>query len=89
MSVDVTALQAANQELMEAVANMQRALDQMQQQLALLELAALNTIRGRWDAARFGAQSAEAALVACNPSLQGKVQAVPFAQSKEKAVTQA
>ena len=73
MATDVYALETANQELAQAVANMQRAVDQMQQQLSLLELAALNTIRGQWDAARFGSQSAEAALVARNPGLQGKV----------------
>ena len=82
MATDVYALETANQELAQAVANMQRAVDQMQQQLSLLELAALNTIRGQWDAARFGSQSAEAALVARNPGLQGKVHAVPFEQGQ-------
>ena len=40
--------------------------------------ALLNAIRGKWDAAQFGPQSAEAILVALNPALQGKVDAVPF-----------
>jgi hypothetical protein len=78
MTTDVIALQTANEELAQAVANLQRAVDQMQQQQSLLELALLNTIRGQWDAAQHGAQSAEAALVARNPVLQGKVKAVPF-----------
>ena len=34
--------------------------------------------RGRWDAAQNGPQSVEAILVALNPGLQGKVEAVPF-----------
>jgi predicted nucleic acid-binding Zn ribbon protein len=78
MATDVLALPTTNQELVQALANMQRAVDQMQQQQSLLELALLNTIRGHWDAAQHGAQSAEAALVARNPGLQGKVNAVPF-----------
>jgi hypothetical protein len=82
MATDVSSHETANHELAQAVADMQRAVDQMQQQISLLELAALNTIRGQWDAARFGVQSAEAALVARNPGLQGKVHAVPFEQSQ-------
>jgi predicted nucleic acid-binding Zn ribbon protein len=78
MASDVIALETEDEELRQAVANMQRAVDQMQQQLSLLELALLNTIRGQWDAAQHGPQSAEAALVARNPGLQGKVHAVPF-----------
>ncbi len=78
MAVDVLALQAAYQELAEAIANIQRAIDQTQQQQALLTQALLNAVRGQWDAARYGAQSVEAILVALNPSLQGKVDAVPF-----------
>jgi hypothetical protein len=73
-----TALQATIQELAQAVANMQRAVDQLQQEQALQAQAILNIIRGRWDAAQNGAQSAEAILVALSPSLQGKVNAVPF-----------
>jgi len=40
--------------------------------------AILNAIRGQWDAAQFGPQSVEAILVALNPGLQGKVNAIPF-----------
>ncbi len=78
MATDVTALETANQELAQAVANMQRAVDQLQQEHTLQTQAILNTIRGRWDAAQNGAQSAEAILVALSPNLQGKVNAVPF-----------
>jgi hypothetical protein len=78
MAVDVLALQAAYQELAEAVANIQRAIDQAQQQQALQTQALLNVVRGQWDAARYGAQSVEAILVAANPSLQGKVDPIPF-----------
>ena len=78
MATDVLALQLANQELADAVANMQRAIDQMQQQQALQIQALLNAARGQWDAARFGTQSVEAILVALNPALQGKVHTAPF-----------
>ena len=79
MATDVlTTLQTTVQELAQAVANMQRAVDQLQQEQALQTQAILNTIRGRWDAAQNGAQSAEAILVALSPSLQGKVHAIPF-----------
>jgi hypothetical protein len=78
MATDVFALKLANQELADAVANMQRAMDQMQVQHALLAQALLNATRGQWDAARFGRDSVEAILVAINPALQGKVHAVPF-----------
>ena len=77
-ATDVNALQNANQELAEAVANIQRAIDQLQQQQALQTQALLNAIRGQWDAAQFGPQSVEAILVALNPGLQGKVNAIPF-----------
>jgi len=78
MATDVVALQTANEELAQVVANMQRALDQLQEQQALQTQALLNAIRGRWDAAQNGPQSVEAILVALNPGLQGKVEAVPF-----------
>lgn len=78
MAVDVLALHAAYQELAEAVANIQRAIDETQQQQALQTQALLNLVRGQWDAARYGAQSVEAILVALNPSLQGKVDVTPF-----------
>lgn len=78
MATDVFTLKLANQELADAVANMQRAIDQMQLQHTLLTQALLNALRGRWDAARFGDDSVEALLVAMNPALQGKVHAVPF-----------
>ena len=78
MAVDVLALQTAYQELAEAVANIQRAIDQTQQLQALQTQALLNAVRGQWDAARYGTQSVEAILGALNPSLQGKVDAVPF-----------
>ena len=82
MATDLVALQTANQELAQAIANLQRGIDQQQQQQALLTQALLNVIRGQWDAAQFGAQSAEAFLVALNPSLQGKVDAVPFGHGR-------
>jgi hypothetical protein len=78
MATDVSTLQTANEELAQAVADMQRALDQLQQQHALHTQALLNAIRGQWDAAQFGTQSVEAILVALNPGLQGKVNAIPF-----------
>jgi hypothetical protein len=82
MATDVLALKIANQELAEAVANIQRAIDQLQQQQALQTQALLNAARGQWDAARYGTQSVEAILVALNPALQGKVHAVPFDNAK-------
>jgi hypothetical protein len=83
MATDViTGLQTTVQELAQAVANMQRAVDQVQQEQALQTQAILNTIRGRWDAAQNGAQSAEAILVALSPNLAGKVNAIPFVQGR-------
>jgi hypothetical protein len=78
MASDVLAPPTANQELLDAIAHLQCSLDQLQQQHALVTQALLNVIRAQWDAAQFGPQSAEAILVALNPSLQGKVNAVPF-----------
>jgi hypothetical protein len=78
MATDELTLNVATQELAQALANMQRAIDQMQQQQALQVQALLNAARGQWDAARFGTESVEAILVALNPSLQGKVHLVPF-----------
>ena len=78
MPPEVVALQATNAQLMQALAEMQRAIDQLQQQQALLTQALLNTIRGRWDAAQFGVQSVESMLVALDPALHGKVAAIPF-----------
>lgn len=78
MATDVVALKVANQELAETLANMQRAIDLLQQQQALQVQALLNAARGQWDAARFGTQSVEAILVALNPALHGKVHALPF-----------
>jgi len=83
MATDVvTTLQTTIQELAQAVANMQRAVDELQQEQALQTQAILNTIRGRWDAAQNGAQSAEAILVALSPNLAGKVNALPFVPSR-------
>jgi hypothetical protein len=84
MALDVLALQTAYQELAEAVANIQRAIDQTQQQQALQTQALLNAVRGQWDAARYGTQSVEAILVALNPSLQGKVDAIPFERGQPR-----
>jgi hypothetical protein len=78
MVTDVLALKLANQELADAVANLQRAVDQMQQLQALQTQALLYAARGHWDAARYGSQSVEAILVAQNPALQGKVHIAPF-----------
>ena len=81
MAADRDTLETANQELAQALANMQRAVDQLQQQHVLYAQALLSIVRGEWDAARFGPNSVEAILVALNPSLQGKVNAIPFAQA--------
>jgi hypothetical protein len=78
MATNVYAPQTAGQDLAQTVADLQRAVDQLQQQQALQTQAILNAIRGQWDAAQFGTQSVEAILVALNPHLQGKVNAVPF-----------
>jgi hypothetical protein len=78
MATEVVAYQTSNEELAQAIANIQLTLDQTREQQALLAQALLNAIRGRWDAAQNGAQSVEAILVALNPGLQGKVEAVPF-----------
>jgi hypothetical protein len=78
MATEVVAYQTSNEELAQAIANIQLTLDQTREQQALLVQALLNAIRGRWDAAQNGAQSVEAILVALNPGLQGKVEAVPF-----------
>jgi len=78
MATHVDALQTPNHELVETLANLQRSMDQLQQQQALLSQALLNAIRGQWDAAQFGLHSTEAILVSLNPALQGKVNAVPF-----------
>jgi hypothetical protein len=78
MATDVLSLKLANEQLAEAVANLQRAIDQMQQQHALLTEALVRAARGQWDSARFGCDSVEAILVALNPALQGKLHAAPF-----------
>jgi hypothetical protein len=82
MPTDVIAPNPATHEVADAIANMQRAVDQLQLQQALLSQALLNVIRAQWDSAQFGPQSAEAILVALNPSLQGKVNPVPFVQGR-------
>ena len=78
MATDVFPAHAISPELAQAVANLQRAVDEMQQLQSLQTEVMLKVIRGQWDAAQFGMQSAEAILVALNPSLQGKVHAIPF-----------
>jgi hypothetical protein len=78
MSTDVSALSTTNAEIAQTLANMQRTLDQLQQQQTLLAQAVLNVIRGRWDAAQFGTQSVESFVVAFDPALHGKVEAVRF-----------
>jgi hypothetical protein len=67
----------------QALANMQRNLDEIQQQNALIIQALLNVIRAKWDSAQFGPESAEAVLVALNPALQGKVHPVPFDRGRQ------
>lgn len=81
-SQDLALVLAELQRVGQLAADMQRAVDEMQQQQSLLELALLLTLRGQWDAAQYGAQSAEAALVARNPGLQGKVNPIPFVQGR-------
>jgi hypothetical protein len=78
MVSDVTALQAEQQQLAQTIADLQRAIDQLAQQQALCTEAILRAVRGKWDAAQFGPQSVESVLVALNPALHGKVDAVPF-----------
>jgi hypothetical protein len=82
MATDLTTLQTANQELAEALAVMQHTVDELKMQQGLLLDAVVNIIQGRWDAAQFGHHSVEADVVALNPALQGKVNAVPFVQGR-------
>jgi hypothetical protein len=77
-TVTVTDVQTIEEQLAQAVADMQRAIDQMQQQYALHSQALLSAIRGQWAAAQYGSESVESILVALNPNLQGKVNPVPF-----------
>jgi ABC-type transporter Mla subunit MlaD len=67
---------SSSPDLAQTLADMQRAIDQMQQQQALLAQALLNAARGRWDAAEYGVQSVESMLVAFDPALHGKVAAL-------------
>lgn len=78
MAIDVTALQASHQQQAQAIANLQRAIDQLAQQQALFTQAILHLVRGHWDAAQYGPHSVESVLVALNPTLQGKVDAIAF-----------
>jgi hypothetical protein len=78
MAIDVAALLAAHQQQAQMIAQLQRSQEQLVQQQALLAQALLHAVRGEWDAAQFGQRSAEAFLVALNPGLQGKVNALPF-----------
>ena len=82
MATDVAALQNANEELAQALAVIQHSVDQLKQQQGLLLEAVVNLVEGRWDAAQFGIRSVEADVVALNPALQGKVNAVPFARGR-------
>jgi hypothetical protein len=50
MAIDVAALQASQQQHAQAIAQLQRAVDQLAQQQALHTQALLHAIRGRWDA---------------------------------------
>jgi hypothetical protein len=78
MATETVTPQTTGHDLAQAVADIQCAVDELRQQQALQVQAILNAIRGQWDAAQFGPQSVEAILVALNPGLQGKVNAVPF-----------
>jgi len=78
MAIDVSALKASQEQHARAIALLQRAIDQLAQQQALQGEALRHVIQGQWDAAQFGQHSAESVLVALNPALQGKVDAVPF-----------
>ena len=80
MATDTFAPQSETQD--QALANMQRNIDEIQQQHALIIQALLNIIRAKWDSAQFGPESVEAVLVALNPALQGKVNPVPFVQGR-------
>jgi hypothetical protein len=87
MALDVLALQTAYHELAEVVANQQRAIDQTVQRQTLLTQALVFASRGQWHAARYGSQSVEAILVAISPSLQGKVDAVPFEGLRQRSAS--
>jgi hypothetical protein len=87
MAVDVLALQTAYHELAEAVANIQRGIDQTQQRQALLAQALFYAACGQWYAAVHGSQSVEAILVAISPSWQGKFSGVPFEGRRERSVS--
>ena len=78
MATETVTPQTTGHDLAQAVADIQCAVDELRQQQALQVQAILNAIRGQWDAAQFGPQSVEAILVALNPGLQGKVNAIPF-----------
>jgi hypothetical protein len=78
MATELVTPQTTGHDLAQAVADIQCAVDELRQQQALQVQAILNAIRGQWDAAQFGPQSVEAILVALNPGLQGKVNAIPF-----------
>ena len=78
MATNVTVPESANLDQARAIANLQRSVDLLQQQLALQTEALVRLVRGQWDAAQYGPHSAEAIVVALNPALQGKVNAVPF-----------
>jgi hypothetical protein len=78
MAAEEDALLAAYYQQAQAIANLQRTVDQLQQQLGLLTQALVHLVRGEWDAGRYGALSAEAFVVALSPELQGKVNAVRF-----------
>jgi hypothetical protein len=80
MATDVVELQLEQHS--DAIADLQRTCDQLQQQLALMTQALLYAARGQSDAASFGLQSMEAIIVALNPALQGKVNAVPFGRGQ-------
>jgi hypothetical protein len=87
MALDVLALQTAYHELAEAVANIQRAIDQTQQRQALLTQALFYAAHGQWYAASDGSQSVEAVLVAISPALQGKVDTVPFEGRRQRSAS--
>ena len=80
MATDIIAPNAAAKD--ELLANMQHSIDQIQQQQALIIQALLSMLRAQWDSAQFGPNSAEAALVALNPTLHGKVNPVPFVSGR-------
>jgi hypothetical protein len=55
-------------------------IEQLKNQQSLQTMMMQHIIQGKWDAAANGADSAEAALYALNPTLQGQISVLPFVE---------